>query len=213
MAENRKRGRPKFDDVLTSGEWRIVQGVRHGMTNRQIAEKRNISLDAVKYHVANAVQKLGLDNKKQLRNWDGVAKASALKEKEDLVVDFEKIGNLEAIGQISRHASDITKAQNWYADVLGLTHLYSFGELAFFDCGGVRLFLNQNEGDLPADSIIYFKVANIHAAYKDMKSRGVLFLGAPHMVHKHEDGTEEWMAFFNDPDDRPLALLSQQTAP
>ena len=29
------------------------------------------------------------------------------------------------------------------------------------------------------------------------------------MIHRHADGTEEWMAFFSDPDGRPLALMSQ----
>jgi methylmalonyl-CoA/ethylmalonyl-CoA epimerase len=29
------------------------------------------------------------------------------------------------------------------------------------------------------------------------------------MIHKHGDGTEEWMAFFKDPEGRPLAIISQ----
>jgi methylmalonyl-CoA/ethylmalonyl-CoA epimerase len=29
------------------------------------------------------------------------------------------------------------------------------------------------------------------------------------MIHRHADGTEEWMAFFSDPEGRPLALMSQ----
>jgi methylmalonyl-CoA/ethylmalonyl-CoA epimerase len=29
------------------------------------------------------------------------------------------------------------------------------------------------------------------------------------MIFKHEDGTEEWMAFFRDPDQNLLALMSQ----
>jgi hypothetical protein len=28
-------------------------------------------------------------------------------------------------------------------------------------------------------------------------------------VHKHGDGTEEWMSFFKDPEGRTLALMSQ----
>jgi len=32
------------------------------------------------------------------------------------------------------------------------------------------------------------------------------------MIHKHADGTEEWMAFFKDPDGRPLAIMSQVNA-
>jgi len=29
------------------------------------------------------------------------------------------------------------------------------------------------------------------------------------MIHRHEDGTEEWMAFFNDPESRPIAIMAQ----
>ncbi|MBW8749683.1 MAG: hypothetical protein JF584_19435, partial [Acidobacteria bacterium] len=47
-----KRGRPPHDDLLTRAEWRVVEAVRHGMSNRDIAARRGISLDAVKYHVA-----------------------------------------------------------------------------------------------------------------------------------------------------------------
>jgi methylmalonyl-CoA/ethylmalonyl-CoA epimerase len=32
------------------------------------------------------------------------------------------------------------------------------------------------------------------------------------MIFKHPDGTEEWMAFFNDPDGKPLAVMSQVKA-
>src|SRR5271168_4641998 len=78
MSSNGKRGRPPHADILTPGEWRIVEAVRHGMTSREIAERRGISIDAVKYHVANALMKLGLANRAELRQWDGVARGSAL---------------------------------------------------------------------------------------------------------------------------------------
>jgi methylmalonyl-CoA/ethylmalonyl-CoA epimerase len=29
------------------------------------------------------------------------------------------------------------------------------------------------------------------------------------MIHRHPDGTEEWLANFVDPDGRPLALMAQ----
>ena len=32
---------------------------------------------------------------------------------------------------------------------------------------------------------------------------------APHLIHRHADGTEEWMAFFEDPDARPMAIMMQ----
>ena len=53
---------------------------------------------------------------------------------------------LGRIGQISRHVSDIATSEAWYRDVLGLPHLFTFGNLAFFDCGGTRLFLEAEGG-------------------------------------------------------------------
>ena len=41
------------------------------------------------------------------------------------------------------------------------------------------------------------------------RPRGVTFTDAPHMIHRHGDGTEEWMTFFEDPEGRPLALMAQ----
>ena len=32
------------------------------------------------------------------------------------------------------------------------------------------------------------------------------------MIHKHDDGTEEWMAFFTDNEGRTLAIMSQVNA-
>jgi len=29
------------------------------------------------------------------------------------------------------------------------------------------------------------------------------------MIHRHDNGDEEWMAFFKDNEDRPLAIMAQ----
>jgi len=117
---------------------------------------------------------------------------------------------LGAIGQIARTVSSIEAACAFYRDVLGLPHLFTFGELAFFDCGGTRLYLQQ--GEAKPESILYFRVPDIHAAHRELEGRGAKFLNAPHMIHRHADGTEEWMAFFEDPDGRPLALMASAKA-
>ncbi len=113
------------------------------------------------------------------------------------------------IGQISRAVSDIAQAETWYGTVLGLKHLYTFGKLAFFDCDGVRLLLSETNTVLLAESLLYLRVEDIGRAYAELQARGVEFTHAPHLVHRHGDGTEEWMAFFTDPDGRPLAIMSQ----
>ena len=201
---NQARGRPPHDDLLTPMEWTTVEWVRHGLTNRQIAERRGVSADAVKFHVANVLGKLGLASRAQLRRWDGVRRDSALKKGDGTMPDTISLG---AIGQVSRGVADIAASVAFYRDALGLPHLFTFGELAFFDCGGTRLYLQQ--GETKPESILYFRVADIHTVAKALGEKEVEFVSAPHMVHRHEDGTEEWMAFFNDPEGRPLALMAR----
>jgi DNA-binding CsgD family transcriptional regulator/catechol 2,3-dioxygenase-like lactoylglutathione lyase family enzyme len=197
--------------VLTPAEWRVVNLVRHGLSNGAIAKLRGISLDAVKFHVANAVAKLGLADRRALKHWRGAPRNSALRRaatsKEEAMPT--QTGQLGPIGQISRSVRDIKTAEAWYGGVLGLRHLYTFGNLAFFDCGGTRLFLTAESEEAGAESILYFRVADIAAKHSELAARGVEFKGAPHMIHRHADGTEEWMAFFVDPEGRPLALMSQ----
>jgi predicted enzyme related to lactoylglutathione lyase len=115
---------------------------------------------------------------------------------------------LGRIGQISRTVRDIKEAEAWYGTVLGLPHLYTFGTLAFFNLGGTRLYLTQ-ESEARNESILYFQVPDIAAAHATLASRGVEFTEAPHMIYEHGDGTQEWMAFFKDPEGRTLALMSQ----
>ncbi len=194
--------------MLTPAEWRVVEAVRHGLSNPQIARRQGVSLDAVKYHVANALQKLGLPRRADLKRWDGVRGDSLLKgRKPDMAADL----GLGPLAQIARHVADIEAAKAWYGETLGLELLYAFPGMAFFRLGEARLYLHQHADPGP-ESILYFRVADIHAAHAQLAARGVAFANAPHMIYRHPDGTEEWLCEFRDPEDRPLALMCQVRA-
>jgi DNA-binding CsgD family transcriptional regulator/predicted enzyme related to lactoylglutathione lyase len=207
MTTRSRRGRPPHDDLLTPAEWRVVHAVKHGMTSRQIAQGRGISIEAVKFHVANAMAKLGLHNRRALRHWHQAPKHSALHRKESTMNAPTALG---PIGQISRSVRNIKEAQTWYSEALGIPHLYTFGKLAFFNCGGTRLMLTEEAGPAASESVLYLRVPDIAAAHENLRSRGVEFINAPHMIHRHADGTEEWMAFFKDPEGRTLAIMAQE---
>ena len=53
--------------------------------------------------------------------------------------------------------------------------------------------LSKDEGS-PSTSLLYFRVEDIHGACASLQARGVEFINAPHMIHRHADGMEEWMA-------------------
>ncbi|MBV9695600.1 MAG: VOC family protein [Gammaproteobacteria bacterium] len=203
--KERKRGRPPHADVLTPAEWRVVHAVQHGLTNQAIARRRGISVDAVKFHVANAVAKLGLRNRAALRDWFRAPAHTALHREERTMTAMPALGKLH---QIARTVRDVAASEAWYRDTLGLRHLFTFGSLAFFDLDGTRLMLSA-DGALQAESLLYLRVADIRAAHEALVARGVRFDAPPHLIHRHADGSEEWLAVFFDLEERPLALMAQ----
>lgn len=203
-AMSRGPGRPPSPDVLTPAEWEVVHMVRHGMTNRRIALSRRTTVDAVKFHLENIREKLDLPSRQAIRHWDGrplTHRSTAM-----AASTSPALGH---IGQIALTVKDIDAATTFFRDTLGLKHLYTFGQLAFFDCDGTRLFVTaMAESQKYGNSVLYFTVPDIHAATAELKARGVAFSGEPHLIHRHEDGTEEWMAFFSDPEGNTLGLMS-----
>ena len=119
---------------------------------------------------------------------------------------------LSTIGQIAMVVKDVPRAVTFYRDVLGMRFLFQAPpRLAFFDCGGVRLMLDvpeDKEFDHPG-SILYFKVDDIDATYTDLKTKGVTFRDAPHLIAKLPDH-ELWMAFFHDGEGNTLALMHEK---
>jgi methylmalonyl-CoA/ethylmalonyl-CoA epimerase len=119
---------------------------------------------------------------------------------------------LGPIGQISIRVKDTERATRFYRDQLGLPHLFTAGNLSFFDCHGVRLMLDvaeKPEFDHPS-SVLYFKVGDVKAGHEALKSRGVRFEGEPHVVARLAD-RDVWMAFFRDSEENILALMCEKT--
>ena len=107
--------------------------------------------------------------------------------------------------QLSRRVESLDRARAFWRDTLSVPELYAFPGLAFFDLGGTRLMLKET-GTRDAADILYLASADITADHARLAERGAVMTGAPHMIHRHADGSEEWMAFFEDDEGRPLAL-------
>ena len=118
---------------------------------------------------------------------------------------------LSQIAQIAVTVKNLPAAIAFYRDILGMRLLFEAPpQMAFFDCGGIRLMLGvpeKAEFDHAA-SIIYYRVDDIQEAARTLSTRGVAFDREPHVVARlpHAD---LWMAFFRDMDRNLLALSSE----
>jgi methylmalonyl-CoA/ethylmalonyl-CoA epimerase len=115
---------------------------------------------------------------------------------------------LPRVGQISLRVHDLDRAAAFYRDVLELPLLFAASNLAFFDCGGLRLMLGRPEKpelDHPS-SILYFEVGDVPAVHRTLVARGVRFVNEPHVVARLPQH-DVWMAFFHDTEDNLLALM------
>src|ERR1700756_3011307 len=79
---------------------------------------------------------------------------------------------ISGILQIAISVKDIDRATAFYRDSLGLRLLFNAPNMAFFDCGGIRLYLAAGEGteNHGASSHVYFRsndVAALSAALKE----------------------------------------------
>src|SRR6516165_4030267 len=114
------------------------------------------------------------------------------------------------VGQVAINVQDLGRATAFYRDVLGLKFLFAAGQLAFFDCGGVRLMLDKPENaefDHPS-SILYFAVPDIQAAHQKLVDAGVSIFQVPRVVAPMPDH-DLWMCFFRDTEGNVMALMSE----
>ena len=114
---------------------------------------------------------------------------------------------LGRLGQVAFPTRDIERAEAFYGTAMGLRKLFRYGDLTFFDCGGVRLLLEKvhDPSQFVAKGICYFAVADIALARKDLESRGIVFNDQPHLIARMPDH-DLWMTFFDDPDGNSWAV-------
>ena len=118
---------------------------------------------------------------------------------------------IRRIGQIAIYVRDLDRATTFYRDRLGLQHLFTVPQMAFFDCGGTRLMLGLPEepGAHPSSSILYFDTTDIESFHASLVAAGVKAEGDPHKVADLGD-RDLWLGFFRDSEDNVMALMEEK---
>jgi len=116
--------------------------------------------------------------------------------------------------QVAQRATDFAATTAFYADLLGVEPVATFDPpgLAFFDLDGVRLLMDRGA----PSALLYLPVDDIDAAVAGLREKGVEITSEPHVIFGHDDdtlgpaGTDEWMAFFTDPEGSVVGLVEQR---
>jgi methylmalonyl-CoA/ethylmalonyl-CoA epimerase len=117
--------------------------------------------------------------------------------------------SLDKIGQIAITVDDLARAKDFYQNTLGMKFLFDAGQLAFFQCGDVRLMLSTSDKLEPrGGTILYYKVADIHAMHAALKQRGASFIDEPHLIAKMPDH-DLWMTFLKDSEGNTIGIMCE----
>ena len=119
---------------------------------------------------------------------------------------------LNAISQAALTVDDLDRAVAFYRDTLGLKILFRVPNMAFFECGSMRILLGARAvagSAPPAGAILYFRVDDIEGAFKTLTGRGVKFQEPPHIVARMAN-RETWLAAFRDSEGTLFHLISEK---
>jgi methylmalonyl-CoA/ethylmalonyl-CoA epimerase len=118
---------------------------------------------------------------------------------------------LSGILQIAITVKDLERATAFYRDVLGLRLLMSAPNMAFFDCGGVRLYLASGEGTehQGASSCIYFRANDISGLLGVLKEKSVSIHQEPQILAKMPDH-DLWLMWIRDSEGNLLGVMEER---
>ena len=118
---------------------------------------------------------------------------------------------LTGVMQLSIPAKDIERATVFYRDQLGFRFLMNGPNMAFLDCGGIRIYLDANPGtvEVGKNSLIYFRAANIERAHSVFKEQGVTVHQPPHIIASLPD-RDVWLMWVRDSETNLLGVMEER---
>jgi methylmalonyl-CoA/ethylmalonyl-CoA epimerase len=117
---------------------------------------------------------------------------------------------LTGILQIAVTVKDMERATAFYRDVLGLRLVMNAPNMAFFQCGEVRLYLACGEGTehQGASACIYFRTNDISGVLGVLKEKGVSIHQEPQIIARMPDH-DLWLMWVRDSEGNLLGVMEE----
>ena len=118
---------------------------------------------------------------------------------------------LTGVLQIAIPGKDIERATVFYRDTLGLRFLMNGPNMASFDCGGIRIYLDANPSmvEVGKNSMIYFRTGNVERAHSAFQERGVTIHQSPHIIASLPD-RDVWLMWIRDSEQNLLGVMEER---
>jgi methylmalonyl-CoA/ethylmalonyl-CoA epimerase len=118
--------------------------------------------------------------------------------------------SITGILQIAITVKDIDRSTTFYRDVLGLEVLMTAPNMAFFNCGGVRLYLSFGQGkEHGPNSFIYFKTPDMDALLYEVRTKNVFLHQEPQVIARMPDH-DLWLMWIKDSEDNLLGIMEER---
>jgi methylmalonyl-CoA/ethylmalonyl-CoA epimerase len=119
--------------------------------------------------------------------------------------------DLTGVLQVAIPVKDIERATVFYRDTLGLRFLLNGPNAAFFDCGGIRIYLDANPGTVQGskNSMIYFRTEDLERAHSRFQERGVTIHQSPHIIASLPD-RDVWLMWIADSEQNLLGVMQER---
>jgi methylmalonyl-CoA/ethylmalonyl-CoA epimerase len=119
--------------------------------------------------------------------------------------------SLTGILQVAITVKEIDRATAFYRDALGLRVLMTAPNMAFFNCGGVRLYLSsgQSTEHSGSQSFLYFKTADINAFLADARAKNVSIHQEPNVIARMPDH-DLWLMWIKDSEGNLLGIMEER---
>jgi methylmalonyl-CoA/ethylmalonyl-CoA epimerase len=118
---------------------------------------------------------------------------------------------LTGVLQVAITVKEIDRATAFYRDALGLPLLMTAPSMAFFNCGGVRLYISSGEGPEHSgpNSFVYFRTPDIDAFLADAKSKTVTIHQEPQII-AHMPDHDLWLMWIKDSEGNLLGVMEER---
>ena len=122
--------------------------------------------------------------------------------------------SLTGILQVAISVQDIERATAFYRDVLGLRFLFNGPNMAFFDCGGVRVYLASGPGAEhgAGSSSIYFRTSDLPTFVANLEAKGATIHQPPQVIARMPDH-DLWLMWVRDSEGNLIGVMEERKRP